>query len=84
VRSSAKVNTDLPVTANVQSATAMPPLAHDSRALDNKQPVQAAETSPDQLPKPQLSQSVGSSQVLDADEIAALVKRGRDSPPMVI
>jgi hypothetical protein len=64
--------------ANVQSATGVPPRVYDNPAQDNKPPLRAAETSPDQAPKPQLPQSVGSSQVLDADEIAALVKRGKD------
>jgi hypothetical protein len=54
------------------------PQVHDSRAQDDIPPLPAAETSRDQAPKPQLPQSVGSSQVLDADEIAALVKRGKD------
>jgi len=56
----------------------MPPRVYDNPAQDNKPPLRAAETSPDQAPKPQLPQSVGSSKVLDADEIAALVKRGKD------
>jgi hypothetical protein len=71
------LKTEPSVAANVQS-TAVPPLVHDSRAQDNKPPVWAAETSPDQAPKSQSSQVVGSIQVLDADEIAALVKRGKD------
>jgi hypothetical protein len=58
--------------------TAVPPLVHDNRAQDNNSPLRAADISADQAPKPQLSQSVGSSQLLDADEIAALVKRGKD------
>ena len=71
-------NTEPSVGANVQPATALPPIVHDSRAQDDIPPLPAAETSRDQVPKPQLPQSVGSSQVLDADEIAALVKRGKD------
>ena len=64
--------------ANVQAARVVPPRVHDSRAQDDIPTLPAAETSRDQAPKPQLPQSVGSSQVLDADEIAALVKRGKD------
>jgi len=71
-------NTEPSVGANVQPATALPPIVHDSRAQDDIPPLPAAETSRDQVPKPQLPQSVGSSQVLEADEIAALVKRGKD------
>ena len=71
-------NTEPSFAANVQSATGMPPRVYDNPAQDNKPPLRAAETSPDQAPKPQLPQSVGSSQVLDADEIATLVKRGKD------
>jgi len=71
-------NTEPSVGANVQPATALPPIVHNSRAQDDRPPLPAAETSRDQAPKPQLPQSVGSSQVLDADEIAALVKRGND------
>jgi hypothetical protein len=64
--------------ANVQAARVVPPRVHDSRAQYDISTLPAAETSRDQAPKPQLPQSVGSSQVLDADEIAALVKRGKD------
>ena len=53
-------------------------LPGDSRAQDDIPPLPTVETSRDQAQKPQLPQSVGSSQVLDADEIAALVKRGKD------
>jgi hypothetical protein len=70
--------TEPAVTAKVQSATGVPPRVYDNPAQDNKPPLRAAETSPDQAPKSQLSQSVGSSLMLDADEIAALVKRGKD------
>jgi hypothetical protein len=70
--------TELSGAANVQPATEVPPRVHDSRAHDDIPPLPAAETSRDQAPKPQLPQSVGSSQVLDAGEIAALVKRGKD------
>ena len=70
-------NTEPSFAANVQPATGVPPRVHDSRAQDDIPPLPAAETS-HQAPKPQLQQSVGSSQVLDADEIAALVKRGKD------
>jgi hypothetical protein len=58
--------------------TTLPPVVHDSRAQDDMPPLPAAETSRDQAPKPQLLQSLGSSQALDADGIAALVKRGKD------
>jgi hypothetical protein len=71
-------NTEPSGAANVQPATGVPPRVHDSRAQDDIPPLPAAETSRDQAPKPQLPQSVGSSQVLDADEIAALAKRGKD------
>jgi TPR repeat protein len=71
-------NTEPSVAAKVQSVTAVPPLVHDNRAQDNNSPLRAADTSADQEPKPQLSQSVDSCQLLDADEIAALVKRGKD------
>jgi hypothetical protein len=64
--------------ANVQAARVVPPRVYDNPAQDNKPPLRAAETSPDQAPKLQLSQSLGSSLMLDADEIAALVKRGKD------
>jgi hypothetical protein len=64
--------------ANVQSATGAPPRVYDNPAQDTKPPSRAAGTSPDQAPKPQLSQSVGTSLMADADEIAALVKRGKD------
>src|SRR6516225_570103 len=73
-----QADTEPSFAANVQSATGMPPRVYDNPAQDNKPPLRAAETSPDQAPKPQLPQSVGSSKVLDADEIAALVKRGKD------
>ena len=53
-------------------------LPGDSRAQDDIPPLPTVETSRDQAQKTQLPQSVGSSQVLDADEIAALVKRGKD------
>jgi hypothetical protein len=71
-------NTEPSGAANVQAATAVPPRVHDSRAQDDILPLPAAETSRDQTPKSQLPQSVGSSRVLDADEIATLVKRGKD------
>ena len=73
-----QADTEPSFASNVQSATGMPPRVYDNPAQDNKPPLRAAETSPDQAPKPQLPQSVGSSKVLDADEIAALVKRGKD------
>ena len=66
------------VTAIVQSAAGVPSRVYDNPAQDNKPPLRAAKTSPDQAPKPQLSQSVGNSLMPDADEIAALLKRGRD------
>jgi hypothetical protein len=68
-------NTEPPVAANVQSTTGAPPLVHDSLP---KLPLRAAEISPVQAQKSQLTQSVGSPPVPDADEIAALVKRGKD------
>jgi len=72
-------DTEPAVTAKVQSATAVPPpRAYDNPAQDNKPLLRAAEISPDQAPKPQLSQSTGSSLIPDTDEIAALVKRGKD------
>jgi hypothetical protein len=71
-------NTEPSVAANVQPAAGVPPRVHDSRAQDDIPPLPAAETSRDQAPKPELPQSVGSSQVLDDNEIAALVKRGKD------
>jgi len=87
-------DTDPAVTAKVLSAAGVPALTRDSLPPEdtepakvqssagvpsrNKPPPRAAEASPDQAPKPQLSQSVGSSLMLDADEIAALVKRGKD------
>jgi hypothetical protein len=68
-----------PVATKVQSATEVPPLIHDSAEPTGAiPPLPAAETSRDQAPKPQLPQSVGSSQLLDADEIAVFVKRGTD------
>ena len=73
-----QADTEPSLAANVQSATGMPPRVYDNPAQDNKPPLPAAETSRDQAPKPQLPQSVGSSLMLDADEIAALVKRGKD------
>jgi hypothetical protein len=71
-------NTEPSVAANVQPAAGVAPRVHDSRAQDDIPPLPAAETSRDQAPKPELPQSVGSSQVLDDNEIAALVKRGKD------
>jgi hypothetical protein len=64
--------------ANVQSATGAPARVYDNPSKDYKPPLRAAETSPGHAPKPQLSQSVGSVLMPDADEIAALVKRGKD------
>ena len=64
--------------ANVQSATGAPARVYDNPSKDYEPPLRAAETAPDHAPKPQLSQSVGSVLMPDADEIAALVKRGKD------
>jgi hypothetical protein len=64
--------------ANVQSATRVPPRVYDNPAQHNKPPLRAAETWPDQAPRPRLSRSLGNSLMLDAAEIAALVKRGKD------
>jgi len=71
-------DTEPSFSANVQSATGAPARVYENPSKDYKPPLRAAETSPDQAPKPQLSHSVGSSLMLDADEIAALVKRGKD------
>jgi hypothetical protein len=67
-----------PSVANVQSATEVPPPISDGPAQENAPPVRAAETPPVQGQKGGLSQSIGGPLVLDADEIAALVKRGQD------
>jgi hypothetical protein len=71
-------STEPPVAANVQSATGMPPPMHDGPAQENTPPLRAAEAPPVQEQKGGLSQSVGGPLVLDADEITALVKRGKD------
>ena len=70
--------TEPPVAANVQSATPEPPPIHDGPAQENTPPPRAEETPPVQGQKGGLSQSVGGPPVLDANEIAALVKRGKD------
>jgi len=62
----------------VQSATEVPPPISDGPAQANAPPLRAAETPPVQGQKGGLSQSIGGPLVLDADEIAALVKRGQD------
>ena len=62
----------------VQSATEVPPPISDGPAQANAPPLRAAETPPLQGQKGGLSQSIGGPLVLDADEIAALVKRGQD------
>jgi hypothetical protein len=63
-------NTKLPIVVNVQSMI--------GAAQENKPPLRAAGTSPVQAQNHQLAQSVGSPQVPDADEIAALLQRGKD------
>ena len=67
-----------PVAANAQSTTGVPPLVHDSLQQDNKPPLRAAETSPVHAQEHQLSQSIGGPLLPDTNEIAALVKRGKD------
>jgi hypothetical protein len=66
------------VVANVQSTTEGKPLIHDSLPQEDKPPLRAPEISSLQSQNRQLSQSVGSSQLPDADEIAALLRRGKD------
>jgi hypothetical protein len=71
-------NAEPPVAANAQSTIGAPPVVHDNLPPDSKPPLRVAATSPVQAQKSQLSQSLGSPPVLDADEIAALLQRGKD------
>ena len=72
---SAPESTAPPVAANVQSSTGMRPLIRDGPLHS---PLRAEETPPVQGQKVGLSNSIGGLLVLEADEIAALVKRGKD------
>jgi hypothetical protein len=66
-------NTKLPIVAIVQSTTGAARLVHDSLPQENQPQLRAAGNSPVQA-----SQSVGSPLVPNADQIAALLQRGKD------